>query len=63
MKFTIKLKLIILTAVVAAVTVSLSVIGIMNIMNDNRIASQEQEKSLRDDYDQMIKGRLRRQYQ
>lgn len=58
MKFTIKLKLIILTAVVAAVTVSLSVIGIMNIMNDNRIASQEQEKSLRDDYDQMIKGQV-----
>ncbi|MCH4190721.1 MAG: methyl-accepting chemotaxis protein [Butyrivibrio sp.] len=58
MKMTVKMKMIILTVVVIAVTIALSLIGFMNIVKDNQIAANEQEQTLRDDYDNMIKDQV-----
>ena len=58
MKLTIKMKLIILTVVVFAVTVSLSMISIVDIKRSNEAAAQTLETKLREDYDQMIKNQV-----
>ena len=58
MKLTIKMKLIVLTVVVFAVTISLSLIGIVDIKRSNEAAAQTLETKLRDDYDQMIKNQV-----
>ncbi|MBP7347338.1 MAG: methyl-accepting chemotaxis protein [Butyrivibrio sp.] len=58
MKLTIKMKLIVLTMVVFAVTISLSLIGIVDIKRSNEAAAQTLETNLRDDYDQMIKNQV-----
>ena len=58
MKLTIKMKLIVLTVVIFAVTISLSLIGIVDIRHSNDVAAQTLETKMRDDYDQMIKNQV-----
>ena len=58
MKLTIKMKLIVLTVVIFAVTISLSLIGIVDIKHSNDVAAQTLETKMRDDYDQMIKNQV-----
>ena len=58
MKMTVKMKMVILTVVVIAVTIALSAIGTVNLVNDNKIAAKEQEQTLRDDYDNMIRDQV-----
>ena len=58
MKLTIKMKLIVLTVVIFAVTISLSLIGIVDIKHGNDVAAQTLETKMRDDYDQMIKNQV-----
>ena len=41
MKMTVKMKMVILTVVVIAVTIAPSVIGTVNLVNDNKIAAKE----------------------
>ena len=58
MKLTIKMKLIVLTVVIFAVPISLSLIGIVDIRHSNDVAAQTLETKMRDDYDQMIKNQV-----